>query len=363
MAAGEYERARQELAFIAQRQDRSNGMIWHELSLSAPYIDWAKYPYMYVHVDITFQYLATVADYVETTGDRDFLRKNWSGIAAAYRYCRSLISPQTHLPQIPAGKEGENEQDVMRDDLRLSSSWIDAADAYARLAKTAGRPREAEQAQAAADAARRAIAEQDWDAQHGFWLSGHTADGRPILDQTSKSVRLLQQGVFKPEQAEAVLDRLAQPDFQTDWGERGLSSNAPGYDPNAYSRGSVWGLGIELGRPAPTGPATGRSSGWSLWRSLADWTTLDSPGRMHEVLAGDLFHPEAESVPEQTWTSAGLPRERRARPARDRGRWRKAAADASRRICRPGGPRSRSATSASGPRGLDLRVSRDNATA
>ncbi len=32
----------------------------------------------------------------------------------------------------------------------------------------------------------------------------------------------------------------------------------------------------------------------------------DSAGHLHEVLAGDLFHPEFESVPEQTWSSAGL---------------------------------------------------------
>ena len=48
LAAGEYERAREELAFIARYQNKSNGMIWHEISLSAPLIDWEKrYP---VHV-------------------------------------------------------------------------------------------------------------------------------------------------------------------------------------------------------------------------------------------------------------------------------------------------------------------------
>ena len=36
------------------------------------------------------------------------------------------------------------------------------------------------------------------------------------------------------------------------------------------------------------------------------WNTLDSPGHLHEVLAGNFFHEETESVPEQTWSSAGL---------------------------------------------------------
>ncbi len=39
---------------------------------------------------------------------------------------------------------------------------------------------------------------------------------------------------------------------------------------------------------------------------MVQWNTLDSAGHIHEVLAGDIFHPEYESVPEQTWSSAGL---------------------------------------------------------
>ena len=44
----------------------------------------------------------------------------------------------------------------------------------------------------------------------------------------------------------------------------------------------------------------------STWNSLLPWFRLDSLGYMHEVLAGNLFHPEVESVPEQTWSSAGF---------------------------------------------------------
>jgi hypothetical protein len=33
---------------------------------------------------------------------------------------------------------------------------------------------------------------------------------------------------------------------------------------------------------------------------------LDAPGHLHEVLSGAVFAPQRESVPEQTWSSAGL---------------------------------------------------------
>ena len=36
------------------------------------------------------------------------------------------------------------------------------------------------------------------------------------------------------------------------------------------------------------------------------WSSLDSPGHMHEALAGDYHHEERESVPEQTWSSAAF---------------------------------------------------------
>ena len=306
LAAQNHTRAREELAFIARRQNTANGMIWHELSLSAPLIDWEKrYPYMFVHVDITLQYLSTLAQYVETTGDRAFLREHWAGVRAAYRYARSLVDPATGLPVIPAGKEGQNEQARLRDDVRLSSAWIDAADGFATLARLADHAREAAEAQAAARKARAAVAADGWDAAQGFWLGGHTEAGAAVHDARSDGVRLLQQGVFTPAQQDAALDRLASPDFQTDWGVRSLSRRSPDYDPNAYSLGAVWAQGTSAvasafwDRHRPL-------AAWGAWRGLEGWNTLDSPGHLHEVLAGDLFHPEVESVPEQTWSSASL---------------------------------------------------------
>ncbi len=306
LAAGLVDRARDELAFIARRQDKATGMVWHELSLSAPLIDWERrYPYMFVHVDITLQHLATLDRYVETTGDRAFLQAQWPGVEAAWRYARSLVDLATALPAIPKGKQGQNEQDELRDDVRLSASWIEAADGFARLARAAGRPGPAAEAERAAAAAREAVRAHGWDEAAGFWLGGHTAAGAPVHAPRSDAAGLLLQGVFTPGRVEAALDRLSRPDFQTDWGVRNLSAAAPRFDPNSYGEGAVWALGTSA--VATTLWRAHRPlSAWSAWRSLVGWSTLDSPGHMHEALAGDLFHPERESVPEQTWSSAGF---------------------------------------------------------
>ena len=304
LGAGRPERARDELEFIAHYQNRRNGMIWHEMSTSAPLIDWEhRYPYMFVHVDITLQYLATLADYARITGDAAFIRSHWTGITAAWRYARSLVDAKTGLPTIPAGKQSQNEQAVLRDDVRMSESWIEAAGGFAQLARLQGDGRLARDADAALAAARQAVRDHYWNASDGFWFGGHSVTGEPVREQRPDAANILVQGVFTDTQAATALDRLAGPDFQTDWGMRSLSSAHPDYDPNAYSAGAVWGLGSsaistlfwKLHRPF---------TAWSAWEGLADWATLDSPGHMHEVLAGDLYHPELESVPEQTWSSA-----------------------------------------------------------
>ena len=302
---GQFDRARRELEFVTRYQDPASGMIWHEMSQSAGLIDWSRYPYMYVHVDISFQYLAQIAAYLKATGDAGFVRDHWRAISLAWRYCQSTIDPANGLPRIPAGKQGQDEQHPLRDDIRLSSAWVDAADAMVHLARAGGHAEIGSAARAAAIRARAAIAALDWDAGHGFWLEGHTLTGEPVYAARSDAIGTLDQGIFSPQQTEHLLDRLSSPDFVTDWGMRSMSARDPGYDPNAYALGSVWALGTS-GAAQVLWHHHRADLAWHLWRGLVDWNTFDSAGHLHEVMAGDIFHANIESVPEQTWSSAGL---------------------------------------------------------
>jgi glycogen debranching enzyme len=305
LAAGDTARARDELAFILRYQNSANGMIWHEISQSAGFLDWAgKYPYMYVHIDITYAFLSTLADYYAATGDAAFLRDHWPQIDAAYRYCRSLIDVQTALPKIPAGKEGGNEQDRMSEDVSLSASWVTASAAFRTLALAAGHPEEAEAAAVPAAAARRVFSARYWDPQKNFWIAGFSANGAPMTDERSHP-DLLGNGLFPADREDAALDRLAASAFETDWGTRNMSSASPGYDPRSYASGSVFALSTadmaqafwRDHRPAIAAP---------VLESLLPWLQLDALGAIHEVADGDRFQPEIESVPEQTWSSAGF---------------------------------------------------------
>ena len=306
IAAGDYARARQELEFILRYQDQKTGMIWHELSQSAGLIDWAgKFPYMFVHVDITFQFLSTLERYVVSSGDAGFVREHWKSIESSYRYCRSLIEPADGLPRIPPDKEGGDEQDRIADDLGLSASWVQAAGAFAHLAAIADQTALADEATAASHLAAAAIPRRYWSAEQNFWVSGHTPSGQNAPELRSSPAEAISLELFSPKQNAALLDRLASSSFQTDWGTRSVAAGSAGYDPGSYAKGSVWAVGTASlaeafwYRQRPV-------AAMGIWRTLLPWTWLDSPGHMPEVLAGDVYRAQSESVPEQTWSSAGF---------------------------------------------------------
>jgi glycogen debranching enzyme len=305
ISAGSFARARAELEFIVRYQDQKTGMVWHELAQSANYVEWSRYPYMFVHVDISLSYLNTVARYVASSGDNDFAIKHWDSIAAAYRYCQSLVRTEDHLPHIPAGKSGGDEQHSPADALGLSSSWAEATQSFASLATVAGHVELTADASKAGELARSAIAKRYWDAKRNFWIDSHDASGAPIFSRGSGPGSAIGAGIFSPGQEEQLLDQIASAKFQTDWGTRGIGSDSAIYAPWSYATGSIFA--IHSTQSAQTFWQAHRPQvAWSIYRAIVPWTTLDAPGHIHEVLAGNYFRPQTESVPEQTWSSAGF---------------------------------------------------------
>ncbi len=305
IATGEYERARQELEFIIKRQDQKTGMIWHELSQSAGLIDWAKYPYMFVHVDLTFDFLNTIGDYFTATGDQDFIKAHWPSIESAYGYCRSLVDAKDGLPRLPADKEGAREQDRLTDELSLSASWAGASLAFAELAAAVGHTADEADARAASDRAIRAIGERYWCENRQFLIPGYTRSGSPLMDRDAGPTHAGGKSLFSEAQIDEFLDQLAASDFQTDWGTRSDSSKDAGYNPDSYSKGSVWAI-ITSETASQFWTSHRPATAQPIWRALVPWSSLDSLGHMHEVTAGNFYHEEVESVPEQTWSSAGF---------------------------------------------------------
>jgi glycogen debranching enzyme len=241
LSEGEFSRARSVLEFIAKYQDPASGMIWHELSQSAGQLDWAgKYPYMYVHVDITFAYLKAWSSYISATGDTKFLLAHWASIEGAYRYCAALLDAGDGLPRIPSTKQGGNEQESLTDELGLSVSWVDASESFARLAALLEKNHQADEARRMNQQARASIAKRYWKEQQHVWISGTTRTGEPVIDRRVVPEGVFANDLFTEEQRREMLDELSSWTYQTDWGTRGVPSISERYDPDAYASGSVW---------------------------------------------------------------------------------------------------------------------------
>jgi hypothetical protein len=118
-------------------------------------------------------------------------------------------------------------------------------------------------------------------------------------------VDLVANRILDQRRSQFILDQLASSDFETDWGTRGVAATSSRFDPASYASGSV----------SPVGTAAVATAFWSehrpltafsIWSALLPWGTLDSMGHLHEVVAGDFYHQQTESVPEQTWSSAAF---------------------------------------------------------
>lgn len=132
---------------------------------------------MFVHVDISFDYLNAIANHVFSSGDVSFATNHWASIEAAYHYCLSLIGSDG-LPHIPPGKEGADEQHRPAEDLGLSANWVAATHSFAELAKATGHAQLADEALQQNKRAWRAVASHFWDEQDHFWINGFTRWGR-----------------------------------------------------------------------------------------------------------------------------------------------------------------------------------------
>lgn len=314
LASGNFARAAQELDFILRYQHPDTGkdaagnagMIWHEMSHSAPWLDWVgDYHYMYVHVDITFDLLQGIADYLRSTGDRAFVIRHWPAIQRAYRYCLSTIDAGDGLPRVPPGKMSLNEQDALSDEVTLSAAWVHAATAMGELAAAMEDAALASDARKAAERARSAVHARYWDASAQRWISGFSRSGKPAQNTAGADLAALGSGAAAADEAAIILKRLTTPAYLTNWGMRSKPSSDSDYDPLEYSRGSVWGLGTGIAAEA-LWRFDRPDAAVALWNGLLSWVDVDAPGHWHEVMRGDVMQPQSESVPEQSWSAAAF---------------------------------------------------------
>lgn len=302
---GDFPTARVALTFLARYQ-RADGKIPHEISHSASLTTWFKdRPWAYAAADATPLFLIAAADYVERSGDTVFARENWDALERAHRFLRSTWNAQG-LPRNQEFGTGWVEGGplfTVETEFYQSAVGLEAERALGRLAQATGRDALARKQVQTFEKGRAALERAFWLPGPGRYAFGLKPGGAPLDVPSVLATVPMGFGLLDETRANRMIDVLAGPDHQSDWGMRILSDRDPRYESEGYHSGSVWPLftgWAALGeyRAHRALPAYGNL------RSNALLALDGCAGHVAEVLTGDRFQTLATGCPSQVWSSA-----------------------------------------------------------
>jgi glycogen debranching enzyme len=258
--------ARETLYTLAQYQgkadddwrDEEYGKILHEIRLGemARCQEIPHTPY-YGTIDATPLWLMLYAEYYAWTHDRELLDRLWDNALAAMDWIDRRCRETGYLAYSCRSNRGLQNQgwkdsgDCIVDRTgKLAQGAIALCEVQAYVYAAKVRLSEIARAKKRIDLADR-WQDEARDLQvrfnRDFWLPhldycalALDGDGNPVDSITSNPGHCLNLGIFTPEKARSVAERLCAPDLFNGWGIRTLSSKSPAYNPMGYHVGSVW---------------------------------------------------------------------------------------------------------------------------
>jgi glycogen debranching enzyme len=317
-AEGDFPTARTALDFLSKYQ-RADGKITHEISQSASFLDWFNAtPYAFASADATPLFIVTVNDYVRCSGDLDFARQKWDNLWRAYQFLQTTYDAQGLAQNVGVG-HGWIEGGPLypaRIELYQASLGLEAVRALSHLAHLLGKEELSQQLAQIFERQKPILDKVFWSAEKKLYtyalplnnlvgksgettLSGGTAT-YPVSVLATVPMWFTQ---LDGDQARTMIQQLAGPDQQTDWGMRLLSSHDLSYDPGGYHFGVVW--------PLFTGWASVAEyhyhralPGYGNLRANALLTLDGSLGHVTEALSGKYYQTLATGSPHQMWSAA-----------------------------------------------------------
>jgi glycogen debranching enzyme len=112
--------------------------------------------------------------------------------------------------------------------------------AMAELYRRRGDPARAEALEGQARELSCRVRERFWLPELGVYALALDREKRPVAVVSSNAAHALFGGLAGPEEAAALVQRLARPDVLSGWGLRTLSAGAPSFNPMSYHNGSIW---------------------------------------------------------------------------------------------------------------------------
>ena len=301
---GDFTLAKDQLEFLITRQ-REDGKIMHEYSQTAAFVDWKSLPYMYAAADATPLLLTAMLDYVRSSGDIEFLRRHRDALEKAWRFETThdadgdgIYDNSQGTGWVESWPPGMPKQEIY---LALLDQQASAA--MAKMAELLGDKTTADAATKRADAVKKTIEAEYYDASQGAYAFSKNDGAMDRTPTVYPAIAWWNGGDGGLAHADASFARWASHDFSTDWGLRDVASSDPLYDPISYHQGSVWPL--FTGWAAMAEYRAGRPlAGYAHLMQNADLTTAQDLGAVTELLSGDFFVPFGRSTSHQLWSSA-----------------------------------------------------------
>ena len=304
-AEGDFATTRMALDFLSRYQ-RADGKIAHEISQGASFVDWFKnYPYPYASADATPLYIIAMNDYVQGSGDVDFASEKWESLWKAYQFLKSTYDKQ-NLPQNFGIGHGWIEGGPLlpvNTELYQSALGAQALFSLSKLAHLTGKEDVSKELVQSFAGQKTFLNQAFWSAEKKLFSFALDRANQRVEVASVLSTVPMWFGLLDEDKAEATLNLLADPDHETDWGMRIISSRDPKYNPGGYHFGSVW--------PLFTGWAS--VGEYRYHRALPAYSNLQanallasdgSLGHVTEVLSGDYYEPLSTSSPHQIWSAA-----------------------------------------------------------
>jgi glycogen debranching enzyme len=258
--------ARETLLILAAYQGKTDdewreeepGKILHELRFGemARCQEIPHTPY-YGTIDATPLWLMLYAEYYAWTHDWETLDRLWNNALAAMDWIDRRCEKTGYLSYIRTSRRGlvnqgwKDSGDCIvnrHGELATGSIALCEVQAYvyaakvrlAEIARMKKRIDLADKWQEDAKDLKVRFNRDFWIADQDFCALALDGEGKQVDSITSNPGHCLHLGIFTPEKAYSVAERLRAPDMFNGWGIRTLSSLSPAYNPMGYHIGSVW---------------------------------------------------------------------------------------------------------------------------